>query len=284
MAARTVLNRLEMASGLDRIGAPLRRAVEAVVRGRLRDVLRGVWLGHPLHPVAVQLPMGAWMSAAVLDALPGTRAASTVLIGVGTASAAPAALAGLNDWAALSPEQRRVGLVHASTNTVGLALFAGSLAARLSGNQRLGRGLVFAGLASVGLGGYLGGHLTYRMAAGVNQAEPFLRQIPEGWHDICDYAALIENKPTTARIGDVPLLASRTRDGVTVMLGHCGHETGPLGDGDVTEIDGAACITCPWHGSTFRLADAKVVRGPAATDQPQLRTRIVNGRVEAALP
>ena len=78
MAARTVLNRLEMASSLDRIGAPLRRAVEAVVRGRLRDVLRGVWLGHPLHPVSVQLPMGAWMSAAVTESCP--HPAHSVLI------------------------------------------------------------------------------------------------------------------------------------------------------------------------------------------------------------
>jgi nitrite reductase/ring-hydroxylating ferredoxin subunit/uncharacterized membrane protein len=279
-----VLNRLELAKGLDRVASPLRRAVQTVVRGRVRDALHGVWLGHPLHPVAVQLPMGAWMSAAVLDTLPGTRVSSTVLIGVGTAGAAPAALAGLNDWASLSPEQRRVGLVHASANVVGLALYAGSLAARLSGNDRLGRRLSFTGLAAVGIGGFLGGHLSYRLAAGVNQAEAFLRQIPDGWHDLCDDAALLENRPLPASIGDVPVLVCRTGDGVSVMIGRCGHETGPLSDGEVSKINGFACITCPWHGSTFRLTDGRVVRGPAATDQPLLRSRTVNGRIEAALP
>jgi nitrite reductase/ring-hydroxylating ferredoxin subunit/uncharacterized membrane protein len=284
-----MLNRLELAKSLDRIAAPFGRAIQAVLRGRVQDALHGVWLGHPLHPVAIHLPMGAWMSAAVLDSFPGTRTpgtrtASTVLIGVGTASAAPAAIAGLNDWASLSTEQRRVGLVHASANVAGLALYAGSWGARLSGNDRLGRRLSFTGLAAIGIGGFLGGHLSYRLAAGVNQAEAFLRQIPDGWHDLCDDAALLENRPVTATIGDVPLLVCRTRDGITVMVERCGHETGPLGDGAVSEIGGSACVTCPWHGSTFRLTDGKVVRGPAATDQPLLRVRTVNGRVEAALP
>jgi nitrite reductase/ring-hydroxylating ferredoxin subunit len=43
-------------------------------------------------------------------------------------------------------------------------------------------------------------------------------------------------------------------------------------------------VVCPWHGSTFRLSDGAVVRGPAATDQPLLRTRVISGRVQAALP
>jgi nitrite reductase/ring-hydroxylating ferredoxin subunit len=122
------------------------------------------------------------------------------------------------------------------------------------------------------------------MGASVNQAEPFLRQIPAGWHDVGEYTALIEGWPAMASISGVPLLVTRTADTVTVMLGHCAHETGPLGDGQVSEINGAACVTCPWHGSAFRLSDGKVVRGPAATDQPLLRSRVVDGRVEAALP
>lgn len=298
------MNRIETADSLDRVANPLVRAVQAVLPGRVRDALHGVWLGHPLHPVAVQFPMGAWMSAAVLDAIPaigteirhgrrnrtgkgrpaGVDTASTILIGVGTVSAAPAALAGLNDWASLAPEQRRVGLVHASANILGVALYAGSFAARLTGNRRLGRRLSSAGLAVVSVGGYLGGHLSYRMGASVNQAEPFLRQIPPGWHDVGDYLSLVENRPTTSFIGSVPVLVTRTGDSVSVMLGRCAHETGPLGDGSVSEINGAACITCSWHGSTFRLSDGKVLRGPAATDEPMLRARVTNDRVEAAVP
>lgn len=34
------------------------------------DALRGEWLGHPLHPALVHLPLGGWMIAGVLDHLP----------------------------------------------------------------------------------------------------------------------------------------------------------------------------------------------------------------------
>jgi nitrite reductase/ring-hydroxylating ferredoxin subunit len=49
-------------------------------------------------------------------------------------------------------------------------------------------------------------------------------------------------------------------------------------------VDGADCVVCPWHGSTFRLSDGAVVHGPAGTNQPMLRSRIRDGRVEASLP
>jgi nitrite reductase/ring-hydroxylating ferredoxin subunit len=151
--------------------------------------------------------------------------------------------------------------------------------------------------------------MTYRQAAGVNQAEPMLRQIPDGWHDLCELDALVEGEPAVVRLGEVPVLAvrnrARSRDGgdsdggdsksggdsiggdsdtVTAMLERCGHQTGPLGDGKVTQVGGDDCVVCPWHGSVFRLSDGSVVSGPAATNQPVLRTRVVAGKVQAALP
>ncbi|MFD0822736.1 (2Fe-2S)-binding protein, partial [Micromonospora zhanjiangensis] len=85
---RQLLTKLEQASGLDRTGDRLQETVRSVLRPRgLRDLLHGVWLGHPLHPALVQLPVGAWLSAAVLDLLPGNRRSATVLVAVGTAGA-----------------------------------------------------------------------------------------------------------------------------------------------------------------------------------------------------
>jgi nitrite reductase/ring-hydroxylating ferredoxin subunit len=281
---RAMADRLETLEDLDRVGDPLQRGLRAVLRGRIQDVLHGVWLGHPLHPAVVQLPVGAWMSAAVLDAVPGTGPAATVLVGVGTASAVPATVAGLNDWASLAREQRRVGLVHAAANTVALGLYAASTVARLAGRHRLGKRLSYTGLGLAGLGAYLGGHLSFQQGASVNQAEPFLRQIPDGWHDLCAQADVPTGRPLVVRIGEVPVLVVRTGDAITVMIERCAHQTGPLGEGDIVRVRGADCVVCPWHGSTFRLADGVVVHGPAANDQPTLRTRVVNGRVEAALP
>jgi nitrite reductase/ring-hydroxylating ferredoxin subunit/uncharacterized membrane protein len=283
MMGRGLLERLEKANKLDRLGDPLQSKLQAGLRGRVRDALHGVWLGHPLHPALVQVPVGAWFSAAVLDALPGMERSATVLVGVGTASAVPAAVAGWNDWSDLSTQPRRVGLVHAVANGVGIGLYTASLVARLAGNHRLGRQLAYGGLSAVSLGAFLGAHLTYRFAAGVNQAAPIEQQIPEGWHDLCEFRALGDNQRLVARIGDVPVLVSRTGETVSAMIERCGHETGPLGEGEVVDVHGSACVVCPWHGSTFRLADGAVVRGPATTDQPTLRTRIRRGCVQASV-
>lgn len=282
---RQSLTKLEQASGLDRLSDRLQQGVRAVLRSqRVRDVLHGVWLGHPLHPAIVQLPLGAWTSAAVLDLLPGQHRSATTLVAVGTASALPAALAGANDWAELTPEQRRVGLVHAVTNIVGTTLYLGSLVARLTGRQRLGRTLGFLGLASAGGGGYLGGHLAYKQAAQVNQAVPEMHRLSGGWRPIADVDMLPQAQLVAREIDSVALVVYRDGDNITVMLERCAHQSGPLSAGRITQVDGHACVVCPWHGSTFQLDDGAVVHGPSGTDQQVLPTRVVDGVLEIRLP
>ena len=86
------------------------------------------------------------------------------------------------------------------------------------------------------------------------------------------------------RIGEVPVLLARTASGPTALVERCGHHAGPLGDGKVVQIDGADCVVCPLHGSTFRLADGLVMHGPAGSNQPLLRVRVQGGRIQVALP
>ena len=285
VAWRTLLDRVESARPLDRVADPLKRAVTAVLKGRVSDALHGVWFGHPLHPALVPATLGAWLSAGVLDASGRDKRAATILVAVGSAAAVPTAAAGLNDWASLSREQRRVGLVHSAGNSIALSLYLASLAARLRGRHDRGRALSFAGLAVGGISAYVGGHLSYRQAAATNQAEPWLRQIPDGWHDICREQDLEAGDSLVAHIGEVPVLAVRDgRGSVTVMIEHCGHETGPLGSGERILVDGIECLVCPWHGSTFRVSDGAAIRGPAANGQPLLQTRVVDGRVQVAVP
>jgi nitrite reductase/ring-hydroxylating ferredoxin subunit/uncharacterized membrane protein len=279
----TVVERIEQAGRLDPLSDRLQRLVAGLLRPRaVRDFLHGVWLGHPLHPALVHAPVGAWLSAAVLDALPGQRRAATALIATGTAAAVPAAVAGWNDWAALDRDQRRTGLVHALANATALALFAGSLLARKRG--RPGRALSYAALGVAGAGAYLGGHLSYRQGAGVNQAVPDLFRIPDGWQPLGDAIEYGDGVATARRLGDVPVLVYRRGETFSVLLERCGHQTGPLGEGDRVDVDGQPCVVCPWHGSTFRLADGGVVHGPAATNQPVLTTRLVGGRLEVRRP
>ncbi|MEV4827264.1 Rieske 2Fe-2S domain-containing protein [Micromonospora sp. NPDC049257] len=282
---RALMTKLEQATALDRAGDRLQRAVQATLRPqRVRDLLHGVFLGHPLHPAMVQVPVGAWISAAVVDLLPGQRRAATTLVALGTVSAVPAAVAGLNDWAELSRDQRRVGLVHAAANTVGLTLYAGSLAARLSGRHGVGRALAYLGLGAASAGAYLGGHLAYKQGAQVSQSVSELHRMSDGWQSVAELAGLPQRELVTREVDDVSVILYRHGDEVTVMLERCPHQSGPLGEGEVQEIDGHACVVCPWHGSAFRLNGGEVVHGPSATDQQILPTRVVDGTLQTRLP
>jgi nitrite reductase/ring-hydroxylating ferredoxin subunit/uncharacterized membrane protein len=280
-----MMTRLAEARSLDPVSERLQTAVQAVAKPqRLRDLLHGTWLGHPLHPVLVQLPVGSFVSAAILDLLPGKRRAATTLIAVGTAAVVPAAAAGLLDWSQMTKDRRRVGLVHASANLVATGLYAASLAARLRGRTSRGKALGFAGLSVAGLGAYLGGHLSYAQSAGVNQAAPEIARVPEDWTEVGSLASLPDGSPAVRTVGDVSILVYRLGDRVSALIERCGHETGPLGEGEVTGSGDSACVVCPWHGSVFRLTDGAVVHGPAASDQPVLRARVRDGMVEVCQP
>jgi nitrite reductase/ring-hydroxylating ferredoxin subunit/uncharacterized membrane protein len=280
---RQLLTRIERARALDGISDRLQAAVQAVAQPQaVQDALHGVWLGHPLHPVLVQVPVGAFVSAAVLDLVPGGRKAATTLIAVGTASTAPAIAAGWLDWSQMTRDRRRVGLVHATANAVAVGLYIASLAARRGGRPARGRALAYAGLSVAGTGAYLGGHLAYAQGGGMNQAAPDVVRVPEDWTSVGPLYELPEGKPAKRMIDDVPVLIYRMGDQVTAMAERCAHETGPLSEGEVIGTGADACVVCPWHGSTFRLRDGRVVHGPAGNDQPLLRSRVRDGVVEVA--
>jgi hypothetical protein len=96
-----LVSRLEHAGRPDPAVAVGQKAARSIRPGRIRDALHGVWLGHPLHPVLVQLPVGAWLSASALDLLvPRADAAARRLVAAGLVAAAPAVVAGAVDWRA----------------------------------------------------------------------------------------------------------------------------------------------------------------------------------------
>src|SRR5437763_5712146 len=174
-----VVDRLEHASPLDPVVKAVRGIVNAALRPQaLRDALHGVWLGHPVHPVLTDVPIGMWSAAAVLDLIPGTGPASSVLISTGVAAAVPTAVTGWADWSQLHKPQQRVGVVHAVANVAGLGLYSAYLAARMRGRTMRGKALAFMGFGAVMAGGYLGGHLAFRQAAGVNHTPDLLDLFP----------------------------------------------------------------------------------------------------------
>jgi nitrite reductase/ring-hydroxylating ferredoxin subunit/uncharacterized membrane protein len=253
------------------------KVVGPAVRPRpVKNVLSGVWLGHRFHPLLVPLPIGFWSGALIFDLIATRRSrwAADVLVGAGIAAAVPTAAAGLSDWADAEPEGRRVGLVHASFNTVALLCYSGSLAARLLGRRKAGVGLGLAGAAAISAGGYLGGHLSYVQAVGVEKQR--IAGGPKDWTAVLDAADLAEGAPRVVRADDTDVLLVREGNRLHALWARCTHELGPLAEGHFAD----GCVTCPWHGSTFRLADGKVVRGPAAFPQPVYEARVTDGKIE----
>lgn len=159
-----------------RIQQSINRIQDNGVGRMLVKLLRGDdWLGHPAHPLAVTIPIGAWVTGAVFDlrSLPGGRpvdehAADTALR-VGVLSAAPAAAMGWAQFLTTTGRTRRQTVVHAALVNAGLLLSVCSLAARASGRRQAGRRLSGIALAVVGVGGFLGGDLAYRLGVGVRR-------------------------------------------------------------------------------------------------------------------
>lgn len=154
---------LDGAEGLDAVADPIHGALDRRMPGRVRSILQGEWLGHPLHPMLTDLPIGFWTSAWVLDLVGGERSqpVADAFVAAGVAMAVPAVWAGWADWIELPREKRRAGLVHAGANAAATGLYAASLLARRRGARGLGVGLGHAGAAVATVGGYLGGHLAF---------------------------------------------------------------------------------------------------------------------------
>ena len=164
---------IEEADALDPAIDRTREIVGAVLPpGPVRDVLNGAPLGHPAHPIAILVPVGAWISAAVLDFIPGQQKPARTLVGVGLLAVAPAAAAGIADWSILTRKQQRVGIVHWAANLTGVALYSASYLQRRRGKFVSGKVLGLLGLGVVSASGYLGGHLAYRQAANVRVQNP----------------------------------------------------------------------------------------------------------------
>ena len=273
----------ERVGNLAALDAPAQKIADQVSRrlgrGRFGEILAGTWLGHALHPLLTDIPIGSWTSATFLDLVggPESEPASERLIGLGIAAAVPTAVTGMTDWADTTrsdAQVRRVGLVHGAANTAALALFAVSLAARRRGNQRGGKLFGLAGMAALTVGGHLGAHLSYGKGVGVDQTT--FEKRPADWTFALADAALAEAESTAVELDGVRVLLTRQQGRVFALSDRCSHRGGPLHRGQISD----GCVTCPWHGSVFRLEDGSVERGPSAYPQPAFDVRVRGGNIE----
>jgi nitrite reductase/ring-hydroxylating ferredoxin subunit/uncharacterized membrane protein len=266
-------------AGLDPLAARLHGLLDPLFGSEgnpsLKDALYGTWLGHPLHPVVTDLPIGFWTSSFVLD-LAGMERGADITLRLGTISALGAAITGYAQWYDLQEldEPRRIGTFHAAVNIAATGSYAVSWYLRGTDRRRAGYVASAVGMSLASVGGLLGGDLAYRLGIGVNR-EAFVEQ-PEEWTPLASFDDLPEGE--LVRLGDDarPLLALRTGGDVLVTGAACTHVGGPLDEG---ELEGT-CVTCPWHGSVFDLRNGDVLHGPATTPLDVLQTRVRDGQVE----
>jgi nitrite reductase/ring-hydroxylating ferredoxin subunit/uncharacterized membrane protein len=267
-------------SALDGPAAVIGKQIRSILKpGPVKDALSGTWLGHALHPLLTDVPVGTWTSATLLDLFGGKagRPASQRLIGVGLLAAAPTAWTGWSDWADSEPADdavRRIGIVHAIANGTAAALYGASLVARRRGAHTTGVLLGLAGAGAVGAGGWLGGDLAYARGVGVD--ETAFERGPEDWTPALDASMLADDRPAPAIVGDVEIVLVRRNGTIHALADRCSHRGGALHDGELL----GDCIECPLHGTRFRLDDGSVERGPSAYPQPVYEAREREGRIE----
>ena len=240
---------------------------------RVKDVLHGRWLGHALHPVLTDAPIGFWMGSAVLDVV-GEDFAAGVLSGAGSASAVATALTGLADWTVTDGRERRLALLHGLVNVAGLGLHLASLGARIRGRRRTAQTLGLAGFGVSAAAAYVGGELVFARGLMVNH-DAWIAG-PTEWTAVLPSVQLAEGATRRVDVRGHSVLVYRERGHVYAMEDACAHAGGPLSEGEVRD----GIVTCPWHGSQFRLTDGAVLRGPATFPQLQLQARERQGEIE----
>ena len=278
---------VEQLARLEQLDAPAQKVAKSVrdntPKGPVKDALSGTWLGHTLHPLLTDVPIGTWTSAVLLDWLGGrkTDRAAERLIGIGLAASVPAWITGMQEWAdtePASPSVRRIGVIHATANIAAVGLFGASLAARRSGARGGGKLLALMGAGMVGVSGHLGGHLSYAEGVGVDQTA--FEDPPEDWAPVMREGELAEGEARYAEVHGVGVLVVRHDGELAALSNRCTHRGGALDEGEIAD----GCVTCPLHGSVFRLTDGGVLRGPAAYPQPVWQVRVREGVVELKAP
>ena len=204
----------------------------------------------------------------------GVARGADISMALGIMGATAAAVTGVTDWSDLDGIDRRVGLMHGLLNSGILLTNVGSLVLRLTGRRRAGITLSTVGYLASLLSAYLGGELSFAKGIGVNH------DAWEGGSD--DYIAvmnvedLAEGKLTRVDAAGIPAVLLKQGTSIYAIGAVCTHLGGPLDEG--TCEDGV--VTCPWHGSRFRMSDGGVVNGPAVYAEPTFAVRVRDGKIE----
>ena len=250
----------------------------------IRDLLNGRWLGHPLHAVLTDAPIGILFLVVVFDVVALPAAAGWALL-VGVLAMGGAALAGFADYAETDGKARERATLHSTLMVTALVLYlvdgflrlGGPEGAAVSGGTVALSVIAFLVLAA---GAFVGGDVVYVTGNMVDRHA--FRGSGTKWITLepaeTDAAGSIpEGRPIKARLGANTLVL--VRNGATILALHdtCAHAGCSLSGGTLVDAGGRSLVECPCHGSRFQLADGHVARGPSVYDQPAYEVRAREG-------
>jgi nitrite reductase/ring-hydroxylating ferredoxin subunit/uncharacterized membrane protein len=271
---------------LDAAGGPLQEWINGLFsRGggpgkNVKNFLNGTWLGHPLHPVITDVPIGAWICTFVLDSAASIsdsremRTAADITLATGLIASIGAASTGWTDWSDTYGKDRKVGLLHGLTMATAVATYGAALVARVAGARRAGVILSNTGLAVASAGAYLGGDEVFDLGYGVNRTS--YNQGPSDFVPVLSDSELESNKPTKVDAEGRSVMLVKQGGQVFALDDTCVHAGCSLSGGS---IEGSS-IVCPCHGSQYELASGAVINGPATRPEPTLAVRRRNGMIE----
>jgi nitrite reductase/ring-hydroxylating ferredoxin subunit/uncharacterized membrane protein len=254
-----------------------------------KDLLNGVWLGHPLHPALTDVPIGAWTMSQMFDILSiatggddNLDMAADATLGAGIVAALGAAVTGLTDWSDIdsyNASRRRIGLAHALLNVAGLTLNLGSLGLRLGGKRfrGLSRTLSAGGYAFATLAAFTAGDLVFTLGTSISRNAWV--EGPDKFTDLAPVAGIPEGKMKKFDLKGRPVVVLKHEDGIHAFGGTCSHLGCDLWRGKLAEH----VVTCPCHGSQFDIIDGSNVHGPATAPVPSYEVREQEGMLQVRL-
>lgn len=234
----------------------------------VHNFLNGTWLGHPLHAVLTDVPIGAFTVLLILDVL-NYRQAADVALALGILAMIGAAVAGFADYADTDGLARQRATVHSAIMIVTLVVYIVSFVIRLGDPVDRTAAIATSIMAYllISAGAFVGGDVVYALGNMVDRHA--WRSRGTKWAAVEAPAELPENTPVKAKMGAQTLVLVRSGAAVMALHETCAHAGGPLSEGTIV----AGCIECPWHGSQFELSTGHLKRGPAVYDQPRYEIR-----------
>lgn len=159
---------------------------------KLIEILQGKWLGHPLHPAIVHVPLGGWIAACAIDvavaagwahgAFPRLALYCTITGLIGAVLAVPP---GIADWAGIKKEKPawKLALVHMLLNAAATFVWIANLTLRLAGDRPASAAILgtsVIGTTLVLASGYVGSLLVFAHGVSVARlSKPKWRRLAE---------------------------------------------------------------------------------------------------------